>query len=51
MSQDELGLRAGILQSRLSRAERGYARLTADERTRVAAALQVEPAALDRVTK
>ena len=39
LSLDELGLRTGIDRSKLSRIERGYAHLTADEIKRVQRAL------------
>lgn len=41
LSLDELGRRAGIERSKLSRAERQYGRLSADEIGRVAKALGV----------
>jgi transcriptional regulator with XRE-family HTH domain len=47
LSQDELGFQSGVSQARLSRAERGYLWLTADECERVARALAVEASALD----
>jgi transcriptional regulator with XRE-family HTH domain len=42
MSQDELAFLSNVPQSRISRAERGYLWLSADERVRVAAALGVD---------
>ena len=42
LSQDELGFRARIAQSRISRAERGYITLSEDERQRLAAVLRVD---------
>lgn len=42
LSIDELGLRAGIERSRLSRAERGYVHLNHDELTRLALHLGLE---------
>jgi transcriptional regulator with XRE-family HTH domain len=50
LSQDELGFRSGIAQARLSRAERGYLWLTADESQRVANALGVAASELNRPT-
>jgi transcriptional regulator with XRE-family HTH domain len=41
LSLDELGRRAAIERSKLSRAERGYVRLRPDEVRRVARALRV----------
>lgn len=49
MSQDELGFRAEIAQSRLSRVERGYATLSNGERERVAVALGVKAEDLSQV--
>ena len=42
-SQDELAAQAAISQSKLSRVERGYLRLTADERFRLATILDTDP--------
>ena len=41
ISLDELGARVGIDQGKLSRAERGYATLTEDEKKRLADALNI----------
>lgn len=49
MSQDELGFRADIAQSRLSRVERGYAKLSNDERERIALALGVKAEDLNQI--
>ncbi len=46
-SQDELGFRSTVAQSRISRAERGYLWLSSEERERVASALGVAIEELD----
>jgi transcriptional regulator with XRE-family HTH domain len=41
LSQDELGFRCRISQARISRAERGYVRLSDEEASRISAELGV----------
>lgn len=47
LSQDELAFRTGVVQSRVSRAERGYLWLSPEELIRVADVLGIEVSALD----
>jgi predicted transcriptional regulator len=50
LSQDELGSRASISQSKVSRIERGYLQANLEERARLASALGVETDALSDAT-
>jgi transcriptional regulator with XRE-family HTH domain len=51
LSQDELAFLSGVPQPRLSRAERGYLWLRADERERVARVLGVGVTELDQAAE
>ena len=43
VSQDEIAVSVGISQAKLSRAERGYLQLTAEEKEKIAKVLDLKP--------